>query len=481
MMRKTSSADVVNEHPTPVQAPDGGWGWMVTFSSLMINVLIDGIFFTYGIFFPEFLRHFGESKGKTQLLHSILVGTCLTSGPVVSVLVNKYDIRKVAATGTVIASVGLFLSTFSPNLNVMLIFYSIAGGIGFGILYLPSIVIIGVYFNKRRALATGIAVCGAGVGTFVFAPITKLLLEAYNWRGATWIMSAIVLNGVVFSAIFRPPGKDMNRNDAKIKDVYDKCDTGTVQNPGGCFRQFCLSMKDMFDFSLLKSPTMLLYGASCLLVMFGFFIPSNFLPVWASDANLSTGEGAFLISAMGVSNTIARVVIGYITDKPWANCLIINNIALLIGGLATCFVPFYTTFAVLVVYAVVFGIVMAVFILLRSILMAELLGVHRLNSSFGLVGLSMGLSTFVGSPLAGALSDISGNYNVAFYFGGITIVLGGLICLPLRRISNWEQSRRNDFNLWDTYNGDEKNKRPDVKIVSAKKTLSIYTISRDRS
>ncbi|XP_033760614.1 monocarboxylate transporter 12-B-like [Pecten maximus] len=272
MMRKTSSADVVNEHPTPVQAPDGGWGWMVTFSSFMINVLIDGIFFTYGIFFPEFLRHFGESKGKTQLLHSILVGTCLTSGPVVSVLVNKYDIRKVAATGTVIASVGLFLSTFSPNLNVMLIFYSIAGGIGFGILYLPSIVIIGVYFNKRRALATGIAVCGAGVGTFVFAPITKLLLEAYNWRGATWIMSAIVLNGVVFSAIFRPLGKDMNRNDAKIKDVYDKCDTGTVQNPGGCFRQFCLSMKDMFDFSLLKSPTMLLYGASCLLVMFGMIL-----------------------------------------------------------------------------------------------------------------------------------------------------------------------------------------------------------------
>ncbi|XP_033731273.1 monocarboxylate transporter 10-like [Pecten maximus] len=93
----------------------------------------------------------------------------------------------------------------------------------------------------------------------------------------------------------------------------------------------------------------------------------------------------------------------------------------------------------------------------------------------------MGLSTLVGSPLAGALSDNSGNYNVAFYFGGITIVLGGLICLPLRRISNWEQSRRNDFNLWDTYNGDEKNKRPDVKIVSAKKALSIYTISRDRS
>ncbi|XP_033747170.1 monocarboxylate transporter 13-like [Pecten maximus] len=484
MMRKQSLADVINEHPISIQAPDGGWGWMVVFSSFIFNMLLDGVIFTYGIFFPEFLRYFGESKGKTQLLHSVLVGTCLVSGPVVSVLVNKFGSRNMAATGTVIASVGLFLSSFSPNLDVMFIFYSIAGGIGFGMFYLPSIVIVGIYFDKRRALATGIAVCGAGVGAFVFAPFTKLLLETYDWRGTMWIMSAIMLNGVVFSSTFRPLGRDMNRNVKQINDAYDKCDTGTDKYPGGCYKQLCLPMKDMFDFSLLKSPTMLLYGASCLLVMFGFFIPSNFLPVWASDVNLSTEEGAFLILAMGVSNTITRVVIGYITDKPWANCLVINNTALLIGGLATCFVPFYTTFETLVIYAVAFGIVMAVFILLRSILMAELLGVHRLNNSFGLVGLSMGLSTFVGSPLAGALSDISGNYNVAFYFGGITIVLGGLICLPLRRISNWEQSRIKDFNLHHTFNSDQKNKRPDVKIMSAKKTLSVFTVSdstRDRN
>ncbi|XP_033759650.1 monocarboxylate transporter 9-like [Pecten maximus] len=297
--------------------PDGGWGWMVAFSSFILNVLMNGIFLTYGIFFPAFLKHFDES-------------------PVVSVLVNKYDIRKVVAVGTVITSGGLFLSSFSQSLNVLLIFYSIVGG---------------------------------------------------------------------------------------------------------------------------------------------FFIPSNFLPVWASDVNLSTEEGAFLISAMGASNTIGRVLIGYITDKPWANCLIINNIALLIGGLATCFVPFYTTFETLVIYAVVFGISMAVFIVLGSILMAELLGEPRLNSSFGLVGLSIGLSAFVGSPLAGALSDIIGNYNVAFYFGGITMVLGGLICLLLRRISNWEISRRKDFNLCDRYDDDQKNKKPGVKIVSVKKKLSVFTIS----
>ena len=44
-------------------------------------------------------------------------------------------------------------------------------GISFGLMYLPSIVIVGYYFDKKRAFATGIAVCGSGIGTFLFAPL----------------------------------------------------------------------------------------------------------------------------------------------------------------------------------------------------------------------------------------------------------------------------------------------------------------------
>lgn len=33
-----------------------------------------------------------------------------------------------------------------------------------------------------RAMATGIAVCGAGVGTVLFAPISGALIKAFSWR-----------------------------------------------------------------------------------------------------------------------------------------------------------------------------------------------------------------------------------------------------------------------------------------------------------
>jgi len=49
-------------------------------------------------------------------------------------------------------------------------------------MYLPSIAMVSFYFDKRRALATGLAVCGSGVGTFVLAPFFDHLVAEYGWK-----------------------------------------------------------------------------------------------------------------------------------------------------------------------------------------------------------------------------------------------------------------------------------------------------------
>ena len=70
-------------------------------------------------------------------------------------------------------------------------------------MYLPSIVMVGFYFDKKRALATGIAVCGSGIGTFVFAPLGSALVDSYGWKGANLILAGIILNGVACGAVYR--------------------------------------------------------------------------------------------------------------------------------------------------------------------------------------------------------------------------------------------------------------------------------------
>ena len=51
-------------------------------------------------------------------------------------------------------------------------------------MYLPAVVGVGYYFEKKRGVATGIAVCGTGIGTFCLAPLAKILLQYYDWRSA---------------------------------------------------------------------------------------------------------------------------------------------------------------------------------------------------------------------------------------------------------------------------------------------------------
>lgn len=69
--------------------------------------------------------------------------------------------------------------------------------------FTAAIVAVTYYFEKRRALATGLTVCGSGIGTFVFAPLIDALIDHYEWKGALLILSAILLNLVVCGALMR--------------------------------------------------------------------------------------------------------------------------------------------------------------------------------------------------------------------------------------------------------------------------------------
>ena len=63
---------------------------------------------------------------------------------------------------------------------------------------------VGLYFDRKRAFATGIAVCGSGIGTLVFAPLAQALINEYGWKGMTIIMGGLMLNGIPVAIIYKP-------------------------------------------------------------------------------------------------------------------------------------------------------------------------------------------------------------------------------------------------------------------------------------
>ena len=73
--------------------------------------------------------------------------------------------------------------THNPNVSVHF------AGIGNAAVYGNVLVILGVYFNKRRALANGVALAGASIGQFVLPPFIEFLLETYGLQGCLLLVS----------------------------------------------------------------------------------------------------------------------------------------------------------------------------------------------------------------------------------------------------------------------------------------------------
>lgn len=95
------------------------------------------------------------------------------------------------------------ITTHVSREQMMQIISRCVTGIGFGLIYVPAVITVGFYFERWRALATGIGVCGSGIGTFMFAPLNSYLINKYSWQTTLLIQSVIVLSCAIFGALFR--------------------------------------------------------------------------------------------------------------------------------------------------------------------------------------------------------------------------------------------------------------------------------------
>lgn len=320
-------------------------------------------------------------------------------------------------------------------------------------MYLPAIVSVSYYFVKRRSFAIGLAVCGSGLGTFVFAPVTQYLLDEFGWKGTLLIETGLLMNCFVCGALFRGIGKGridadsspvLSRGTGKgtapdipgrfispcqsghllLKDrsatVIDKFQSATkvsnsqlssqsnvrlcstqsnsqtnvnpatasenneekeqanekpgpgpeesrlhqpVSSPSG-HQQPSPSSVDYADELVypLMHPTFIMFAVSNFLTSIGYCVPYIFLPDRAILLGIDGEKPAFLISAIGISNTIARIVFGYIADFKCVNRLLLYNTVLVLCGFASMLSCFCSVFYALVIYSLLFGLFTGKFI-----------------------------------------------------------------------------------------------------------------------
>ena len=155
-----------------------------------------------------------------------------------------------------------------------------------------------------------------------------------------------------------------------------------------------------------------------------------------------------MVGLIGISNTIARVVLGALSQK--LNRLFLYNTCLVICGLTmaisnflqpiaaailssdctqavsnTSLIPTLNSSVVTViepvlsnstswtcdpyvgqlVYVNCYGVTSAAYVLLTTLVLADLLGAEKFTNSFGLLLLFQGIATFIGPPVVGPIAS----------------------------------------------------------------------------
>lgn len=116
------------------------------------------------------------------------------------------------------------------------------------------------------------------------------------------------------------------------------------------------TLATMLDLTLLKSPSFIMLALSGFLTMMGFFIPFMFINERAKKGGMDSDPAAFIISVIGISNTVARIACGMLSSVKGMNPLYINNIFITIGGLATIFSGYSLSQGFQFIYAAIFGL-----------------------------------------------------------------------------------------------------------------------------
>jgi len=422
--KNESGAMLLNEEekkPDPYAPPDGGWGWVVMIASFLCCLVLDGIAYVFGVFLEPLKNYYDVDNATMSGVGSVLSGTIQLVAPFVALLVNVFGTRIVCIAGAVVSALGFFLATFSPNVFVLMLLFSILAGTGLGLMYVPAVVAVGYYFDKRRALATGIAVCGSGAGTFVLAPLASFLLLHLEWQGAIRVFAGLCLSCCLCGLTMKPLPKrpetleiDLDAEGNEEKPAQTNCLKTVITT--------ACSPK------LMTNVPFLLLTFSNLFATQGLYIPYMFIPSLAKLRGVNPIDASFLLSIVGICNTLGRILSGFLTDLPGVNSLVVTTIALGVGGIAPLAMPFCESYWSFVLTSVLFGTFLSAWCAVTSPAIVDICGLELLTSGFGTLTFVRGFAALVGPPIAGYLVDQTGKEEYAFYLSAALLFTSAIIC-----------------------------------------------------
>ncbi|XKL69356.1 hypothetical protein PGB90_007125 [Kerria lacca] len=184
---------------------------------------------------------------------------------------------------------------------------------------------------------------------------------------------------------------------------------------------------EMTHFSLFKDTIFVLFVFSNFLTSIGYNLPYLYIPNQVEEKKYPPDWSSYLLASVGVGNTAGRIILGYASDNPAVNRLLVYNTCLTFCGIACIVNVFCSSLIQYMAYAFVFGFTTGAYVGLTSVITVDLFGLDKLTNAFGMLLLFQGIASFMGPPIAGYLCERFNSYDPAFYLAGCAIGVSGFM------------------------------------------------------
>ena len=182
------------------------------------------------------------------------MGFSFLVAPLSSYINDRFSYRFAAILGSLLGVIGFIFASWSSDLWMMYLTFGLMSGIGHGLIFNTSVLVILQHFVKWRSVAVGIVASGPAIGMFVFSQITRLLLNTFGWPGAMigyailFFMCGLCATVFVTLKTFKEDNSDINSHGIKREEPKTS--------------------------SLLRNRHFLIMFSSFVIVHFSYFVPT---------------------------------------------------------------------------------------------------------------------------------------------------------------------------------------------------------------
>ena len=214
-------------------------------------------------------------------------------------------------------------------------------------------------FTRHRPLAQGIAYLGYSLSNVLSPIMLAAIIRTFRLRGAMLIHAAIALNMIPFSFFYRRTNEvvvtknlEVSKEQLTAKQSSSRC-SSLLCHGFWCVLSF---LRDIFDFSSLKNPVVLLYSIACLVHRSCAAVILMNIPSRAVSVGMTFAEGAYLMSGYSCGNFSGRVIITFISNLSCVNLVLLTALCTAFAGIFGCVMSLWNSFYISIALCFSLGI-----------------------------------------------------------------------------------------------------------------------------